>query len=380
MTTLITILVFLAVLSVLVFVHELGHFLVSRRFGAKAEEFGLGFPPRLAGFYKNISGKWKTIVGSRDVSDAADTIYSLNWIPLGGFVKIKGEDGAGKNESDSFAAKPIWQRALILSAGVIMNVILAFILLTVTLSIGATTSINGAQLPADAIVSNARVIITGVEKDTPAASAGLKSGDEILAISGRSLKTVKEIRDFVGDKQGQSLNYEIKRGKDDFTKAISPVRLAGADRAAIGVSLDVLAAVRLPWYRAIPEGAKMTVDYTWLTAKGIFSLIVGIFQGHGISKDIAGPVGIAAMTGEYLDIGFVYLLQFAALLSISLAVINFVPFPALDGGRILFLIIEKIKGRPVKATTEAIIHNIGFLLLIVLILMVTFRDVKRLIM
>lgn len=119
---LVTIISFVLILSVLVFVHELGHFLAARKFGAKAEEFGLGFPPRMVGWYKNTSGKWKTIFGNTEVTDAADTIYTLNSIPLGGFVKIKGEDGEGKTDASSFANKPIWQRSIILSAGVLMNV------------------------------------------------------------------------------------------------------------------------------------------------------------------------------------------------------------------------------------------------------------------
>lgn len=373
-----TILVFLIVLSVLVLVHEFGHFITARRFGVGAEEFGLGFPPRLAGFYKSKAGKWRWVWGKREVTDARDTVYSLNWIPLGGFVRITGEDGESQDDPQSFAKKPIWQRTLILSAGVIMNVILAFALLSASLMIGAPQMVSDGAAPRGGIVSEPRVLVLQVLPHTPAERANIKAGDEIASINGRTFRTVDEIRSFVGDKAGQSLTYSIGHNGQLSSQVIVPEKAAGDDRATIGVSLAEIAKVRFPWYQALYEGVKLTGVYIVATVLGLYNLVVQLVSGHGVSADVAGPVGIAAMTGEVLNIGFSYLLQFAATLSISLAVINFLPFPALDGGRVLFLIIEKFKGRPVKAKTEAIIHNIGFLLLLALIALVTYRDIHRL--
>ncbi len=377
---LITIIVFLVVLSVLVLVHEFGHFMMARRFGVGAEEFGLGFPPRLAGFYKTKEGKWRWVWGKREVTDARDTVYSLNWIPLGGFVRITGEDGGSADDPKNFAKRPIWQRAWILSAGVLMNVILAAVLLSAALMIGTPQPLDGTTQPAGAIVGQPRTLILEVFPDTAASRAGLKPGDEIISINNQSFESIDALRAYVGNKAGQTMRYEISHGSTTETKEIIPAQAAGEDRATIGVSLSQVVSVRYPWYQAIYQGIKLTGTYILATILGFVHLIVQLVSGHGVSADVAGPVGIAAMTGQVLDIGFSYLLLFAATLSISLAVINFLPFPALDGGRVLFLIIEKIKGRPVKASTEAIIHNIGFLLLIGLIILVTFRDVRRLLM
>ena len=144
---LLTIIVFIIVLSVLVFAHELGHFMMARKFGVKAEEFGFGFPPRAYGFYKNDQGKWKHVVGAREVKDSPGTIYSINWLPLGGFVKIKGENGEGENEPDSFASRRPWQRAVMLSAGVVMNVLLAMILIIIGFMVGLPQSLESGVGP-----------------------------------------------------------------------------------------------------------------------------------------------------------------------------------------------------------------------------------------
>lgn len=376
----ISIIVFLVVLSVLVLVHEFGHFIMARRFGVGAEEFGLGFPPRLAGFYKSKEGKWRWVWGKREVTDARDTVYSLNWIPLGGFVRITGENGDEANSPDSFARKPLWQRAWILSAGVIMNVILAAVILSIALAIGAPQTISDAANARGAIVSEPKVLVLQVFPGTPAERAGLSAGDEIVSVNGQPLRSIAAIQSFVADKAGETLSYEVRHNSTVGRRDIVPEKVSGEERATIGISLAEMANVRFPWYRAIYEGVKLTGVYIWATILGFVNLLVQLFSGKGISADVAGPVGIAAMTGQVLDIGFSFLLQFTATLSISLAVINFLPIPALDGGRVLFLIIEKIKGRPVNAKTEAIIHNIGFLFLIALIVLVTFRDVRRLFM
>lgn len=370
-----TVVTFLLVLSVLVFAHEMGHFLTARKFGVKAEEFGLGFPPRAFGVYKNVNGKWITIFGNKEVSDSPGTIYSLNWIPLGGFVKIKGENGDNVNEADSFASKKIWQRAVMLSAGVTMNVILAAALISFGLMIGLPQAVDG--LSPKAQVSQERVQIVDVMPGSPAEKAQVKIGDFILSINGEQFKTEKAMQDYVGTRAGQELEYKISRMGEEVILKIAPEMRQDTGRAGIGVAIGVVGLVKYPWYLAIWEGVRTTFLFLWLIIVAFYQLLKNLIIGNGVTAEIAGPVGIATITGQFAHMGFVYLLNFTAILSINLAILNIFPFPALDGGRILFLIIEKIKGSPVKREFENAIHNIGFIILMIFVLFVTFKDISK---
>jgi regulator of sigma E protease len=372
---LLTIITFIIVLSILVFVHEMGHFWTARKFGVKAEEFGFGFPPRAFGFYKDKEGKWKRVRGSKEVEDAGDTIYSLNWIPLGGFVKIKGEDGDEKADPDSFASQKIWKRAIILLAGVTMNILLAAVLITGGYMIGLPQVIDGAD--SRALVSDEKIQIIDVGQGTPAEEAGLRMGDVILSIEGVRFTSGAELQEFVNERAGQSLAYEIGRGDEVLSKDITPGPLEGSENNGIGVGIAETGLVKYPFHIAIWEGLKTTIYLVWAIIAAFYGLIKGLILGQGLSADVAGPVGIAALTGQVARMGLVYIMQFTALLSINLAIINALPFPALDGGRLLFLFIEKIKGSPVKKELEASIHYIGFALLMILILFVTIKDVSR---
>lgn len=373
---LLTIIAFVAVLCVLVFAHEFGHFMMARKFGVKSEEFGFGFPPRIFGVYKNTAGKWKFVFGSKKVVDAGDTVYSINWLPLGGFVKIKGENGEDETDTDSFARKPIWQRAFMLSAGVVMNIVLAAVLISFGFMIGLPQSLDG-NLSDSANVSRKQIQIAQVMENTPAASADLKAGDYIISIDNKGFSNYHELQNYTASNAGNTLYYKIKRGNDLIDKNIIPGMIEGSERAGIGIAIAEIGIVSYPWHIAVWEGTKTTFILTWAIAMAFYDLIKGLIAGNGVTADLSGPVGIATMTGQVAKMGFVYLLQFTALLSINLAVINFLPFPALDGGRVLFLIIEKIKRSPVKREVEAIMHNIGFILLMLLVLLVTFRDVGR---
>ncbi|KKQ61456.1 MAG: Membrane-associated zinc metalloprotease [Parcubacteria group bacterium GW2011_GWE2_38_18] len=367
-----TTLIFLIVLSVLVFVHELGHFFTARKFGIKAEEFGIGFPPRAYGIYKSISGKWKRVRGSKTVEDAADTIYSINWLPLGGFVKIKGEDGENV-DPDSFASKKIWQRAIVLSAGVFMNIVLAAVLISIGLMIGSPQALDG--LGKGAIVKDQQIQVVQVAENSPAKQAGIIAGDLILSIEDKKFATYQEIQNFVDENKGKVLNYKIKRNNEELNFKIQPEIREETGKGGVGVVLVESGTVRYPWYAAIWQGIKQTVLLTWAILVAFYELFRNLFMGQSVGADVAGPIGIAKLTGQVARLGVMHLIQFTALLSINLAIINFLPIPALDGGRILFLIIEKIKGKPVKKELEAIIHNVFFLLLMALILVITFKDV-----
>jgi len=419
-----TIITFFIVLSVLVLAHELGHFMTARKFGVRAEEFGLGFPPRIFGWQvwrerglkkiaesENIemavkatplaggSGiieeiivdekkevdeafwvrKFRFIKGGREITQDEQkygTVYSINWLPLGGFVKIKGENGEGENEPDSFVSRPIWQRAIMLSAGVIMNIVLAAVLISAGFMIGLPQALDG-ELSARAQVSDKKIQVVEVIKNTPAELAGLQIGDVIINIDNNNFSSYQELQNYVASNIGHKLTYKIKRGQDLSEAGIIPELMPETNRGGIGVAITETGIVSYPWYLAILEGVKTTVLLTWAIIVAFYELIKGLIFGAGVTADLSGPVGIATLTGQVARMGFVYLLQFTALLSINLAVINFFPFPALDGGRILFLIIEKIKRSPVKREVEGAIHNVGFALLMLLVLIVTFRDVAK---
>lgn len=373
---LLTIITFILVLSVLVFAHELGHFMMARKFGVKAEEFGFGFPPRAFGFYKNEAGKWKFIWGVKEVTDSPGTIYSLNWLPLGGFVKIKGENGENETAPDSFAGKPIWQRAFMLSAGVVMNIVLAMILISIGFMAGLPQSLDNS-LSAGARVSDRKIQVVEVLKNTPAEAAGLKIGDTIISVDNNNFLSYGELQNYVNANIGKSLAYKIKRGNDLTEVKIVPQIMPETKKGGVGIAIAETGIVSYPWYLAVWEGIKTALFLTWAIIVAFYELLKGLIMGQGVTADLSGPVGIASLTGQVARMGFIYLIQFTALLSINLAVINFFPFPALDGGRVLFLIIEKIKGAPIKREVEGAIHNIGFALLLLLVLVVTFRDIAR---
>jgi regulator of sigma E protease len=369
-----TIITFIIILSILVFAHELGHFWTARKFGLKPEEFGFGFPPRAFGIYKDKDGKWKKIKGRGKAEDAADTIYSVNWIPLGGFVNL-GEDEDGGDNPNHFTKKKIWQRAVMLSAGVSMNIILAAVLISAGFMIGLPQSLDGVS--ARAQITEQKIQIVEVLPDSPAKIAGMKIGDIIISINGNEFTELQALQKFSDVNSGQELNYKLKRGEEEVEAKATPEFIESANANGIGIGIIETGLVKYPWYLAIWEGIKTTIFLTWAIIVAFYELIKGLFFGQGVSAGVAGPVGIATLTGQVARMGFVYVLQFTALLSINLAIINFLPFPALDGGRVLFLIIEKIKGSPVKRELETMIHNIGFALLMVLILVVTFRDVAK---
>ncbi len=383
---LLTIIIFVLVLSVLVFVHEFGHFYTARRFGVKAEEFGFGFPPRAIGWFKSRSGRWRQVLGNTSIESLENdpneslrpahqaTIYSLNWLPIGGFVKIKGENGDGIDEKDSFAAQAIWRRVIILAAGVIMNIVLAWFLLSVGYIFGMpqSTSDVGPQ----ARVSGQAVTIMQVMPGSAAEKAGFKEGDAILRIDSTAVGTEKSLQDAVAAGAGREIEVIFKRAGGEQSVKVAPVSKDGG-RATIGVVIASSGLVSYPVHIAAWEGAKTTGWILKEIFRAFYDLFVSVFRGNDVSGQFAGPVGIANITGQAARLGFTHLLQFTALLSLNLAVLNILPFPALDGGRILFLIIEKVKGRPVRKEVEGLIHNIGFLLLIVLVVFITYKDIIK---
>jgi len=371
--------VFIIILGLLIFVHELGHFVTARRNGIKASEFGFGFPPRAVGIVKSEkTGKNRIVWGNKDIQ-SKNTIYSLNWIPLGGFVKIKGEDGSRVQDEDSFAHKSAWIRVKVLAAGVAMNFLFAWFLLSIVFMLGAPEVVDSS----DKNVQNTKIQISEVSVGSPAAAMGLKVGDEVLKTQvssegvSKKIISVSSLQNFINAHKGKELTLEIKRGGENLTLKGTPRREFPAGQGALGVSLVETAIVSYPWYLSIWKGLEATFNLIVAIFSAFFGILASLFSGRGVGADLSGPVGIAVLTKEVTGLGLAYVMQFAALLSINLGIINILPIPALDGGRILFVVIEKIKGSPVNQKVEQIFHTIGFVLLIMLMILVTFKDVSK---
>lgn len=396
----ITLLIFIVVLALLVLAHEAGHFFVARRAGVRVDEFGFGFPPRLFGIYRDPETKKFVVLGPRrsqkllthdhraDESPETKhapyhefpaTVYSINLIPLGGFVKIKGEEGQHKDDRDSFAHKKPWVRSLILSAGVLMNVALAAVLLSIGFMVGIP-AILGDDLPQGARVFNQKVEIIEVFHETPASVAGVLAGDVVESVNGEPVSNKDEAFSRI-NAAAQVGDVQLDVRRQDLVKSfvMTPRMLNETVRKGIGVTIADTALVRLPWYRAIPEGIIATGTFFVEILRAFGSMFVNAFRGAPVIDQLSGPVGIAVMTGQAARLGLSYLMQFTAILSLNLALVNILPIPALDGGRLLFVVIEKIRrGKTVPKGIERGLHMAAFALLLFLVIIVTARDISRL--
>lgn len=355
-----SILVFIFVLGLLVFVHEFGHFVTAKRAGMKVQEFGFGFPPRLFGIRRG------------------ETLYSVNWIPLGGFLKILGEDGGGIASDDprAFGNKSFKSRVLVLVSGVLMNFILGWFLLFLGFSlIGTPTELSeGADLTG-ARVSEAQIAVVAVEKNSPAEYAGFKAGDVILSVDGKQIDDVQALIGYGRAHIGQKVVYELKRGRDIVTREVTPQERAES-RGVVGFATTKIAVVSYPFWPALKLSLSSFFYKAILIVSSFGQLVAGLFRTGQLVEGISGPVGIAVLVRDFTHLGIIYLVQFTAVLSLNLGVINVFPFPALDGGRLLFLLIEKIRGgRSVK--WERVANMVGFSLLLLLMVAVTNHDIGR---
>lgn len=354
------IIIFLLVLGVLVFFHELGHFIMAKRAGAKVEEFGFGFPPRIFGVKKG------------------ETIYSINLIPLGGFVSIVGENGEGKDDSSSFASKTVWQRFQILIAGVAANVILAVILFSAVAYIGFPSIYD--EISAEG-VSGLKIAIMEVVPNSSAAEAGINPGDIILSLKieggdeSKEIKTIGDVKSFISGNPGKIIVFNIKRGNAVLDLKAEARLNSGKTEGVTGIALGAMGeSVSFGVIESVWQGIVKTWEFGAFIIIALLGILKELFLTGKAAEQLAGPVGIAVMVGQATKLGFVFLLQFMGILSVNLAVVNALPFPALDGGRILFLLIEKIKGRPVSAETEGKFHFAGMAILLLLMLLVTYKD------
>lgn len=370
-----TIIIFILVLGVLVFVHEFGHFITAKKFGAKVEEFGFGFPPRLGGIVK-VNGKWKLVGKFRPTDvDYKNTIYSLNWIPVGGFVKIKGEMGENA-DADSFVKRKVWQRLVIIAAGVVMNIAFAAFVLSIGFGVGIPQVIEDG-MPDYIKVKDKEIQIVSVLDNTPAQEGGIELGDIILSVDENEFNTLGEFSDYVGAKENETVVLKLKRGDEEIDKEIKPIYLEDYEIVGFGIGMSEVGIVSYPWYIAPWEGLKNTFYLLKAILVAFGNVFKDLFTTGKVAIEISGPVGIAVFAGKVARLGFIYLLQFTAVLSLNLAILNFLPFPALDGGRFIFLLIEGIRGKPVNRDVESIIHNIGFAILLLLVVLVTYRDFTK---
>lgn len=360
----ITAIIFLFVLSILVFVHELGHFIVAKMAGMKVDEFGIGFPPK--------AFSWKR----------GETTYSINFLPFGGFVKIHGEDQSvpieGKDKDRSFGAKPRYWQAAVLLAGVTCNVLFAYVLISVGLMYGFPISTDFHKTEN---FKDIKVIITQVIPESPAFEAGLQPGDRFISLKSQDKEiqptTTKEVQDFISSNSKSAIVIDFKRGDTSSTTKVIPVLGLFSENPAIGVGLDSVGLLSLPVHKAFISGAELTYVYVYNTTKGLGQFIYKSFKEENALSSITGPIGIAGMVGDAREMGFVYLLSFVSFISINLAVINLIPFPALDGGRLIMVIIEAIVRRPIPVKVSNILNAGGFMLLILLMLIVTYNDLIR---
>lgn len=355
-----TIIVFFIILGILILSHELGHFIFAKLSGVKVEEFGFGFPPRIIGFRKG------------------ETLYSLNLLPFGGFVKIFGEDDAKAETPRSFVSRPLYLRAVIISAGVFFNLIVAWLIFSLGFFVGTPTSISDSdQLNG----VKAEVRILEVQEGTPAFLSGLQSGDMLIELKADSdslsVSTIEAVRDFIEKHSGKAIEVTYRRDSKEATVSAIPSLDPSPGKGALGIAMGRFATVKKSWHQALWSGLATTQRITWLTAEGFFGFLKNAFSGRSEFLQVTGPVGIATIVNEASRFGFLYILQLMALLSINIAIINIVPFPGLDGGRLLFLVFEALKGSPLSERAVRFSHSVGFFILVFLMLVVTYFDILR---
>ncbi len=353
----------------LVVSHEFGHYIAAKKSGIKVTEFGFGYPPRICKLFTK-----------------GETEFTLNWLPFGGFVKIFGEDADDENtngpERDrSFVHKPARIKAMVLVAGVFFNFILAWLLISIGFMSGLPTS-TGAE-PAGYTLNNTALVITSVLPKSPADIAKLKAGDKIISLAeGKDLlnnPNTDTLKSFITSHSEKEINILYTRAGVSESATVTPKANLLSGTPGIGIGMDMIGTLKLPVHIAVWEGLKLTWDLTKHTAGSLWKLVHDAVVGHADLSGIAGPVGIVGIVGDAYHFGFIYLLSFTALISINLAIINLLPFPALDGGRLLFLIIEKIKGSRINPKIANAINTIGFAILIIFMLIVTYHDIIKLI-
>lgn len=363
-------LLFLVALALLILVHEAGHFFAARLCGMRVLEFGVGFPPRLSSFRRG------------------GTEYSLNALPFGGFVRILGEDPGDEippyeNPENSFSRKSKGAQGFVLVAGVAANLAAAWLLFAAGFMIGMPATPESARFGE---VTDAALTIVRVFPGSPAAEAELLPGDKILAVEGEGeILTPADpaaLSALIEARAGREIVLRVARGGEERLVALRPalgLLPENPERAAVGIATGMVGTLALGPFSALLEGGALALETTAGIAAGIGSFLLSAATLEADLASVAGPVGIVALAGDASSLGGVYFLSFIAFISINLALINLIPFPALDGGRLLFLGIEALKGSPLPVKAVRTANAVGFGLLILLMIAVTYHDILRLV-
>ncbi|MEZ4103391.1 MAG: RIP metalloprotease RseP [Candidatus Paceibacterota bacterium] len=360
-----SVIIFILILAVLIIVHEYGHFIVAKKWGIRVDEFGLGYPPRAKVLFKRKG-----------------TLFTLNWVPFGGFVKIFGEDPNdeslnGENRAVALTSKSRFAQATVMFAGPLFNFLFAWIIVLATLFIGLPSAVDTNN---EKYISESKVVVTEVLNDSPAEISKVMVGDSIKKVEfeGVDYGSIQDIDYSLSNSNNKALNIVLERDGETLEKEILIGDFMVNEKPAIGVGIQSVGIYKPPFFKAILESFKVTGEMIYQITFGLGNLIVDAFRGQADVSNLTGPVGIVSLVEDASSLGIVYLLMFIALISVNLGVINLIPFPALDGGRILFLIIEKIKGGPISPKVANTLNSIGFLILIVLMIFITFRDIMKL--
>lgn len=337
-----TIIATVFVFGLLILFHELGHFMAAKSVNMRVTEFAIGFGPKIFSFKHG------------------ETVYSLRAIPLGGFNKIQGMDPDEEQDERSFNAKPVWARMLVIVAGSTMNFVLPILLfLIIYLSAGIETP-------------STQPVLGNIFADKPAHRAGLVAGDKVLSINGDTIESWKKFVSVVQANAGNTLAIKIERAGLEHTISVIPEYDQRTNRGIIGVSPEII--IHKP---GITEATGLAVNHTYLIAGNMLSGIGQMITGK-VAADVSGPIGVAQMAGQVAQLGIFPLLQFAAFLSINLGLINLLPVPVLDGGHIVTLAVEAVRRKPLGKQSMYVMQMIGFVLLMMLMVLATFKDINRL--
>ncbi len=361
-----SILLFFLVLFILVLVHEWGHFIVAKKTGMRVDEFGIGFPPKLFSIKKG------------------ETEYTFNALPIGGFVRIWGENYEDSEEvltdaekTRGFSSRPKWAQALVLVAGVTMNILFAWFLFSLTYMLGIHTPVEESVA-----TDSAELYITSVLPDSPASVIPI--GSVITSIESSDVATENpspsEFSTVVTDSAPDAVTVSYRFEDKDTTVSIIPAQglvVDDPERFVVGASLTFVEVQKRPFLTAIGDGFTTTINGLVSITTGLWSLISQSFTGDADFTQVAGPVGIVGMVGDAASFGITALLTFAAIISLNLAVINLLPFPALDGGRLVFVAIETITGKKIPPVWAGRVNLVGFAILMLLMIAVTYNDIIR---
>lgn len=361
-----SVIIFIIILGLLIFVHELGHFLVAKWSKIRVDEFAVGFPPKIFSFTRG------------------GTKYALNLIPFGGYVKIFGEnpdeESLNPDSKDSFVNKNRCIQAAVLVAGVTFNVIFAWLLISTSYMISFPAIVTEDNINK---VENIRVVVGHVAPESPAEVAGMKSGYSIksLSVDDKNLSdisNVESVQNFISENAEDEIKFIIENKNESIELSVKPIEGLVEGKKTVGIVLAQIGDMKLGFFESLWEGLKTTIILTKEISVGLYHFFGNVFSGNADFSQVAGPVGIVGHVDDASKFGFAYLLTFTAMISLNLAVINLVPFPALDGGRLLFVAIEGITRKRIKNTIANTLNFVGFALLILLMILITVSDISKL--